>query len=426
MKLVFFGEILPREVHYKILKNFPGRVVPRVINEFMMSYFEAFVKLGYEVHSVIPSFSRSAIEAEFGINSSGGGRKTSVDPRTGIHYHYFNNDGPKFMRLFHKLRTNFQVLAGIRRQLKSAKSTEQLLIGNYCGAIVYALPCVLFRRSKFGRRSNVKYWVYDDTFINLKVSSFWLRLINNFRWRLMRNADAVLVNTESYGREVIEPSTGVSAYKLPHVVAESVIKQYKQIECSTAEDSAFQFSVAYTGGLFTFYAIDSLIDTIRLGEVKYPGKYRWRFAGSGDAELINQLRELAAHSNSGVEFLGLLDATELIKLQKSADVLICLKKNATKEEKLSGRYASSSKLFEYLLASRPVLTTNVEAIDQGMRPFLNLIDSEVPEDIFAAIERICEHPPSQKLLNEGCDYVIGHNSTTAVVRELKAILDRFV
>jgi hypothetical protein len=76
MKTVFFGEILPREVHYKILKNYPNRVVPRVINEFIMSYFEAFVKLGYEVHSVIPSFARSAIEAEFGFNLSGGGLKS--------------------------------------------------------------------------------------------------------------------------------------------------------------------------------------------------------------------------------------------------------------------------------------------------------------------------------------------------------------
>jgi hypothetical protein len=239
----------------------------------------------------------------------------------------------------------------------------------------------------------------------------------------MKAADALLVHTESYGREVAEVRTGVPAYKLPMPVAESVILQYSQID-RPLESSGFQFTVVYTGSLFSRYALDSLIETIRLAETKNPGKYRWRFAGSGEAELTNQLRDLAARPNSGVEFLGPLDATELIKLQKSADVLISLRKNSTGDEKLWSRYSHSAKLFDYLLAARPVLTTDVEAIDSGMRPFLNFIDSEDPEDILAAIERICEHPPSQELLERGRDYVIEHHSPAAVTRELNRILEQ--
>jgi hypothetical protein len=423
MKMVFFGEVLPREVHYKVLKNYPNRVVPRMFNELFNSYFEAFVQLGYEVHSVIPSFARSAIEAEFGINSSGGGLKASVDPRTGIHYHYFNNDGSRFSRLFHKLCTNFQVLAEIRRQLKTTKSTEQLIIGNYCSQIVYALPCVLLRNSRFGRRSNVKYWIFEERLI-AKPNSFLLKLIDNIQWRLMKAADALLVVTEYYGREVTEPRTGVPYYILPNVVSESLIQQYRQIEHFTPKNTSSQFIVVYTGGVYSRYAFDSLIETIRLAETKYPGKYRWRFAGSGELDLTNQLQELAARPNSGVEFLGPLDATELIKLQKSADLLISLRKIATPEDKLWGRYANSGKLFDYMLAARPALTTDGVGIDSGMRPFLNFIDSTDPEDLLAAIERICEHPPSQELLEQGRDYIIEHYSPAPVTRELKAIFEQ--
>jgi hypothetical protein len=423
MKLVFFGEILPREVHYKVLKTHPGRVVPRVMNELILNYLEVFVEQGYEVHSVIPSFARSAIETEFDINSSGGGLNESIDPRTGIHYHYFNNDGSKFSRLFHKLRTNFQVLAEIRRQLKATKSTEQLLIGNYIGHIVYALPCVLLRHSRFGRRSNVKYWIFADYMFGQKVNSFLLKLIDNIQWRLMKAADALLVPNEHYGREAAEAFTGVPAFKLPMAVAESVILQYSQIK-RPLESSGFQFTVVYTGSVLLRHAFNSLIETIRLAEIKYPLKYRCRCAGPGEDDLVNQLQELAARPNSSVEYLGVLDAVELIQLQKSADVLISLRKNSTPEEKLISRSAPSTKLFDYLLAARPVLTTDVEAIDSGMRPFLNFIDSEDPKDILAAIERICENPPSQELLEQGRDYVIEHHSPAAVTRELKAIFEQ--
>jgi glycosyltransferase involved in cell wall biosynthesis len=169
-----------------------------------------------------------------------------------------------------------------------------------------------------------------------------------------------------------------------------------------------------------------LIETVKLAEIKYPGKYRWRFAGNGP-DYEDQLRQLSKRPGSSMEFLGYLDATELIKLQKSADLLIQLRaRDQSPLGVYSFRYQPALKFIEYLLTGKPILTTDFPAIDTEMRPFLNFIDSNDPEDILAAIERICEHPPSQKLLKQGRDYVIEHHSASAVARELKTILEQIV
>jgi hypothetical protein len=78
MKLVFFNETLPREVNVQIYNSFPYRAYPPPVNEEVMSWLEAFVQLGYEVHTLTPSFARPVIEAEFGLNSSGGGAQSFI------------------------------------------------------------------------------------------------------------------------------------------------------------------------------------------------------------------------------------------------------------------------------------------------------------------------------------------------------------
>jgi glycosyltransferase involved in cell wall biosynthesis len=425
MKLVFFADCLPREVHKQLLDSYRGRVNARVTNEYFLAYLEAFVQLGYEVHSVVSDFARSAIETEFDINSSGGGLNESIDPRTGIHYDFINTDGPKFLRLIKKMIGNYRLLKKFQRNLQSATEYEHLLVGNYSGQVMYAGPCLWFRHSRFARNWKVKYLAFMADYPYENFRPRWLYYLTKLQWRWLKGADAVLVESELAGRELFAPRIGNHVFSISAPVAEPVIQQYSQIEPLAHNDSTFRFTIVYTGTFYLGYALDSLVETIRLAEIKYPGKYRWRFAGWG-THCLDQLEELAARPSSGVELLGVLDTTNLIKLQKSADVLISLRKNSTPDEKLWNRYAYSAKLFDYLLVARPVLATDVPAIESGARPFLNLIDSEDPEDILAAIERICEHLPSQKLLDQGRDYVIEHHSTPALARELKKILELIV
>jgi hypothetical protein len=249
---------------------------------------------------------------------------------------------------------------------------------------------------------------------------WWLYCFDKIQWSWLKVADAIILESDLARREIFLPRVGDRVFTVAAPLNESVVQQYKEIERPVCVDTRFQFTVVYTGSFYPIYSFDSLIETIRLAETKYPDKYRWRFAGWAG----NPLDELATRPNSCVELLGALDALELIKLQKSADVLISLRKNSTPNEKQWNRYAYSAKVYDYLLAARPVLTTDVPVIELGMRPFLNFIDSEDPEDILAAIEQICEHPPSQKLLERGRDYVIEHHSTSAVARELKPILEQ--
>jgi hypothetical protein len=389
-----------------------------VTNECYLAYLELFIHLGYEVHSVVSDFARPAIRAAF--------QGSDRDPHTGIYYHYINTDGPMFLRLLKKIVGNYRVLKKFRRELQSGDELEPLVIVNHAGQVMYGVPCFWFRRSRFAKnwRGGVKYLVIMSDYPIEHSNVWWLNCLGKIQWYCLKGADALLLESEVSAREIFAPRIGANrafAFEIP--LTKSLIQQYRSVEPPIRDNSQSQFTVVYTGNFALAYLFDALVDTIRLAETKSPGKYCWQFAGWG-YDSADQLQELASRSGSGVEMLGALDAVELIKLQKSADVLISLRKNSTPQYKQWNRTAYSAKLFDYLLAARPILATDVPAIEPGMRPFLNLIVSEEPDDILAAIERICAHPPSQKLLDQGRDYVIEHNSSTAIINELKAILDQ--
>jgi hypothetical protein len=423
MKLVCFADCLPSEVHKQLFDCYWPRVSGRVTNECYLAYLELFAQLGYEVHSVVSDFARPAIRAAF--------QGSDRDPHTGINFHYINTDGPTFLRLLKKIVGNYRVLKKFQRELQSGDQLEPLVIVNHAGQVMYAVPCFWFRRSRFAKnwRGGVQYLAIMSDYPIEHSNVWWLNFLSKIQWYCLKGADALLLESEVGAREIFAPRIGANrAFAFGFPLTESLIQQYRSVEPPIRDNSESQFTVVYTGLFSMLYLFDRLVDTIRLAETKCPGKYRWQFAGWG-TDCMDQLEELAALPGFDVELLGALDATELIKLQKSADVLISFRRNSTSLYKQWryeqwNRIAYSTKLFDYLLAARPILTTDVPAIEPGMRPFLNLIDSEEPEDILAAIERVCEHPPSQELLEQGRDYVIEHHSTSAVAGELKPILDR--
>jgi hypothetical protein len=433
MKFIFFGDCVPREVHKQLFDSFPGRVFERVGNEYLLTYLESFVGLGFEVYSIVSDFARPVIKAEFGSlqGSQGVSNAQAIlrDPKSGINYQFINNDGPKIMRLLKRMQGYSRILRQFKRDLRTAGSSERLLIGNYSGQIMYAWSCLRFRRSNFGKRF-VRYLAIMADRPVQHSQSLLLNFLGKIQWRWLRDADAIIVHSELEAREMYRPRVGNRVFTIPVIFASSVISQYEQVQDSRVArsdskakgDDNFEFSVVYTGFIRAGYAIDSLIETIKLAQILYPRKFRWRFAGWG-TDFKQELEELAGLRNSGVELLGVLDAEDLVRLQKSADVLISLRRNYTSQEKLHNRYGYAAKLFDYLLAERPAVTNDFPAIEDGMRPFLNIVDSLEPEAILAIIERIRINPPSPELLEKGREYVINHHSPATLTRKLREVLD---
>lgn len=141
------------------------------------------------------------------------------------------------------------------------------------------------------------------------------------------------------------------------------------------------FTIMYSGALTKIKGADILLDVIH----QAGDSYHWVICGGGPYE--NEFRRLSDELDC-VEYLGVLPHPEVIRLQCQADVLIALQSQDNEVYRYYARYAATSKLIEYLVSGTPVITPDVEAINSVLRPYLNFLDSQAPQAIVEAIDRI--------------------------------------
>jgi glycosyltransferase involved in cell wall biosynthesis len=147
-----------------------------------------------------------------------------------------------------------------------------------------------------------------------------------------------------------------------------------------------KFTIVYAGALIDIYNFKSIFGVIE----KTGKKYQWIFAGYGPNE--NKIKELAEDSRYDVKYLGVVNHDEVVKLQKRADLLLCLRLNrGSKVNRYSARYATSGKLSEYLCAGKPILSTDIPAVSPQFKPFLNFAKDLSAKGVQLSIDGICQN-----------------------------------
>ena len=137
-------------------------------------------------------------------------------------------------------------------------------------------------------------------------------------------------------------------------------------------------SVMYSGYLDRNYGIDKLVSAFEFLDDKYE---LW-ITGSGPAE--NIVKEAAARDNR-IKFFGFLNSREdLISLQQKATMLI----NMRDPNVQASDYCFPSKIFEYMLTGKPVLSCKLGGIPEEYFDCLIQIRSFSSEDIATAIKEI--------------------------------------
>ena len=141
----------------------------------------------------------------------------------------------------------------------------------------------------------------------------------------------------------------------------------------------------FSGTLNDINGVELLLDAFQ--RIPYP-EYRLFIFGRGPLEA--RIRERAAHDHR-IIYGGFLPNAEIGRRQREATVLI----NPRPSHREITRYTFPSKLLEYMLSGRPVVTTVLPGIPDEYHPFLFLVREETPEGLAAVIQEVCERDPAE-------------------------------
>lgn len=132
----------------------------------------------------------------------------------------------------------------------------------------------------------------------------------------------------------------------------------------------------YSGALNIARGIPQLLDAFNL--IKDQDYELW-LTGEGDAlDLIEE----RSQNDSRIKYFGFLkNREEVLELQSKADVLI----HTRDEREPSSQYCFPSKLFEYLISGKPVLSVKLGGIPDEYYKYMFPIDSLAPNDILKSI-----------------------------------------
>ncbi len=146
-------------------------------------------------------------------------------------------------------------------------------------------------------------------------------------------------------------------------------------------------NIIYTGALVDYSGIMNLIKAMDLIEDK---DVVLDIYGSGP--LQHEIEQIA-EQNHKIRFHGRVDNRTAIMAQQSAWLLA----NPRPIESEIAKVTFPSKIFEYLMSERPVMTTRLNGFSKDYDEILYWIEGETPEDIAKCINKINSEAPDALL-----------------------------
>jgi glycosyltransferase involved in cell wall biosynthesis len=137
-------------------------------------------------------------------------------------------------------------------------------------------------------------------------------------------------------------------------------------------------SVVYAGGLYRDSGIDLLAESFC--RAKWADKKLIIF---GTGELESTIRAYS-RKNSNILYMGFIDPKKMDKVYAAADILI----NPRRISTLISLQSFPSKLVEYVCTGKPVISTNMPALNDDFKKHLMIAYADEPEEIIRCIEEV--------------------------------------
>ena len=141
-----------------------------------------------------------------------------------------------------------------------------------------------------------------------------------------------------------------------------------------------KISIMHSGALDLRYGIPEVLDAMKLLD----NRFELWLTGAGNAK---DLIEERAAQDCRIKYYGYLPSRrELLNKQASATMLI----NPRKETEEGSRYCFPSKLFEFMISGRPVISCMLDGMPAEYSEYLVELKSVTPENIAEEAERVAE------------------------------------
>ena len=259
------------------------------------------------------------------------------------------------------------------------------------GPYIYmALPAMIARW-----RYKVKWVPFLIGSVEVPGERFPYSLISKLsRWTASR-ADGAITYVAQSAIDYMPGKPFVEIFYLIDDKSMTIYRNYKPKKPS-------KFTIAYTGALTSIYNIDIVIEVIK----KTGKKYHWAFAGVG--QYADKVKKLSHNKNYDVDYLGAVSNVDATKLQKSCDLLLCLRGgNQSKINQNYSKYAASGKLIEYIFSGTPILAGDIPAFSDKIKPFMTCEKIQIVNQIVHDINVIEDDYVSKaKLAQKGQKYAL--------------------
>ena len=199
-----------------------------------------------------------------------------------------------------------------------------------------------------------------------------------------------------------------AAMVIPGIFDDGLALRVKEVQTKRSE----KFRVLYFGGLHADYGIRELLDAASLIDETI----EIRLFGSGP--MANEI-ENSDLRDRNLFWGGLVDQSVLIEEMAHCDLLI----NPRPSGGLMAAYSSPSKLLEYAASGKPVLTTRLPSLPDGIVDAALIIEEETASGIAGSISHAAGLAPDE-LANFGARYhraVLDICSVEAISDNLRSI-----
>lgn len=173
--------------------------------------------------------------------------------------------------------------------------------------------------------------------------------------------------------------------KAPYMVMEGIApSENVTIDSSTADKFADCKYILYSGILSKKFGIETLLtafSSIRDDELQL------LICGCGECE-----EQIADFKDSRIHFLGKLDRSQVLALQRNAAVLV----NPRQNNEEFTKYSFPSKTMEYLASGVPVVAYKLDGIPDEYDRYIRYVPDNEPEALAHTIKDVCDMPEDER------------------------------